>query len=177
MRRKICLQLTNHVPGCPILCESQHLSLWGYHWHDTLLTWAMESKRCFPHSRDKSSCGERIWEIWESYQEQRSVVEHVLNTTTQLLWYCYGVEVSITLVKSWPIEPIASYSTLVSLQVKILVSVFCSYSNKYITVFRLPRLHQWQIEIFISAYLHAAYEVSLWGRARRDADSNKTQWM
>ena len=119
------------------------VNTWGHYWHcrhDTLLTWDTGERRLSDdpvssHSRDKSSCEERIWEIWESWQEQRS--RNMWKTTAQLRYHYYGVKVvSVTLVLSWPIVSIAAYSHWRYLHFftsKIPVSALCSYSETNIS--------------------------------------------
>ena len=129
--------LTNQRPGSPAPDESQHLRTLL-----TLLTWhaadIRDSELVFSHSRDKSSCEERIWEIWESCQEQRS--GNMWKTTAQLRFH-NGVKVVCVL--SWPIAPIASYSPPVSSFLYKLdtgIGFVFLRSNKYITVFRLGQI-------------------------------------
>ena len=132
--------LTNQRPGSPAPDESQHLRTLLTLL--TLLTWhaadIRDSELVFSHSRDKSSCEERIWEIWESCQEQRS--GNMWKTTAQLRFH-NGVKVVCVL--SWPIAPIASYSPPVSSFLYKLdtgIGFVFLRSNKYITVFRLGQI-------------------------------------
>lgn len=57
-------------------------------WHES--TESRDPELVFSHSRDKSSCERRIWEIWESCQEQRS--GNMWKTTAQLRFH-NGVKV------------------------------------------------------------------------------------
>ena len=145
--------------------ESQHLRTLL-----TLLTWHAADMRSwraelgvsavFSHSRDKSSCEERIWEIWESCQEQR--IRNMWKTTAQLRYHYCGCKTGLILVNSINSRLLAP-RYLHFFTSKIPVSALCSYAQTNISPYLdLARLRPEQIEIFIWAYLHTAY-AELWG--------------
>ena len=142
--------------------ESQHLR--------TLLTWHAADMRSwraelrvsavFSHSRDKSSCEERIWEIWENCQEQR--IRNMWKTTAQLRYHYGDCNTGLILVNSIN-SRLLTLRYLHFFTSKIPVSALCSYAQTNISPYLdLARLRPEQIEIFIWAYLHTAY-AELWG--------------
>ena len=114
----------------------------------------------FSHSRDKSSCEERIWEIWESCQEQR--IRNMWKTTAQLRYHYGDCNTGLILVNSINSRLLAP-RYLHFFTSKIPVSALCSYAQTNISPYLdLARLCPEQIEIFIWAYLHTAY-AQIWG--------------